>query len=159
MNDTQTQLKSLFDGERGARLFAADALIAQGSASVESLVGTLQDANAAAELRWRAAVMLGWIGDSSAIDALLHATHDGAWEVRHSAVWSLGMIGDARGFDALRQIATTGTPDEQINYIAALGMFMIDRESAQSALSAALDSSDTVARAWAHSALNSMQFR
>lgn len=135
-----------------ARLQAECALAEAGRALIPDMLGLVGDASAAVEARWRAIMILGDLGDADAVDALMTAAADPAWDIRHSAVWSLGMIGDARAFDLLLRVASTGT-DEQVPYVAALALGQIDRPRAVTVLGQlhAAPPSDA-ARRTAHSA-------
>jgi HEAT repeat protein len=116
-----------------ARLQAECALAEAGRALIPDMLALVGDSSAAVEARWRAIMVLGDLGDADAVDALMTAAADPAWDIRHSAVWSLGMIGDARAFDLLLRVASTGT-DEQVPYVAALALGQIDRQRAVTVL-------------------------
>ena len=81
---------------------AMAALERMGEPAVAPLVTMLdsQDAHA----RSNAAQALGWIGSSSATEALVHILkQDGHGEVRAQAAWALGEIGDPAGRRALER--------------------------------------------------------
>jgi HEAT repeat protein len=55
-------------------------------------------------------LVLGKLGDRSAIPAILDAAKDLDPETRLYAVWSLGMLGDPRGFDAVLEASRAEDP-------------------------------------------------
>lgn len=124
-----------------------------------ALIDLLRDSSQPTEARWRAAVILGAIGAESALDALIAALTDPSWDVRHSAAWALGALRHPHGFDPLYQIVMSTIKDEQIPYVAAIGLAQIDPERGLAALRAAADHADPTIRSIARSALTSLSYR
>ncbi|MGB7787343.1 HEAT repeat domain-containing protein [Methanoregula sp.] len=54
--------------------------------------------------RWKAAEMLGRIGDTDAVEELIGTLWDDDARVRLKAAWALGMIGDARALHPLQRL-------------------------------------------------------
>jgi len=54
--------------------------------------------------RWKAAEMLGRIGDTDAVEDLIGTLWDNDARVRLKAAWALGMIGDARAIHPLQRL-------------------------------------------------------
>jgi len=54
--------------------------------------------------RWKAAEMLGRIGDPAAVDALIETLWDDDERVRVKAAWALGQIEDPRAIPSLRRL-------------------------------------------------------
>ena len=54
--------------------------------------------------RWKAAEMLGRIGDPAAVDPLIDTLWDDDARVRLKAAWALGQIGDVRALGPLRRL-------------------------------------------------------
>jgi HEAT repeat protein len=54
--------------------------------------------------RWKAAEMLGRIGDAAAVEELIGALWDDDARVRLKAAWALGRIGDARAIHPLQRL-------------------------------------------------------
>jgi HEAT repeat protein len=54
--------------------------------------------------RWKAAEMLGRIGDPAAVDPLIDTLWDDDARVRLKAAWALGQIGDMRALGPLRRL-------------------------------------------------------
>jgi HEAT repeat protein len=100
---TEALLAALADPQPTARWHVAmGALERMGEPAVAPLVAMLdsQDAHA----RRNAAQGLGWIGSSSATEALVHAVRkDGDATVRGQAAWALGEIGDPAARRALER--------------------------------------------------------
>ncbi|MFQ3568040.1 MAG: HEAT repeat domain-containing protein [Aggregatilineales bacterium] len=140
------------------RITADVALMNAGAAAVEPLLACLNDLSRPLEMRWRAAVNLGSIGDSRSLEALIAALNDEAWEVRHSAAWALGRLADQRGFAALVTFVEHPSVDEQIPYVIAMALIDIDQAAAQQVLQHALSSPHEDVRSWAHSALLNLDF-
>jgi HEAT repeat protein len=89
-----------------------------GKLAVQPLVGLLADANP--EVRWRAIVALGWIGDTEAVEPLLVTLNDRVWEVRQNAAWALGQIGDHLAAEYL--FTAMHDEDEQVCVLAAYAL-------------------------------------
>lgn len=87
-------------GSVGSRwITVKDALVQIGGPSIEPLIELLN--NKDSELRRRAALALGEIGDTRAIDALLLALNDEASNVREYAFKAIGSIGDEKTVEPL----------------------------------------------------------
>lgn len=54
--------------------------------------------------RWKAAEMLGRIGDPAAVEALIETLWDDDSRVRLKAAWALGQIGDQRAIHPLQRL-------------------------------------------------------
>lgn len=54
--------------------------------------------------RWKAAEMLGRIGDPAAVEELIGTLWDDDERVRLKAAWALGQIGDPRAIPSLRRL-------------------------------------------------------
>ena len=54
--------------------------------------------------RWKAAEMLGRIGDTDAVEDLIGTLWDDDARVRLKAAWALGQIGDARAISPLQRL-------------------------------------------------------
>ena len=54
--------------------------------------------------RWKAAEMLGRIGDTDAVEELIGTLWDDDARVRLKAAWALGQIGDARAIPPLQRL-------------------------------------------------------
>lgn len=143
------------------RLAAESAAITVGNAVVHELISLLEDTSNDTEARWRAAVVLGEIGHSEALSALLNAAVDSDWDVRHSAVWSLGfMPNDERAFAALQAVATQPKLDEQINYVAAMRLLDYNERGHSILQACASDpGADPNVATWARSALANIHYR
>jgi HEAT repeat protein len=100
---TEALLTALADPQPTARWHVAMAALERmGEPAVAPLVAMLdsQDAHA----RRNAAQGLGWVGSSSATEALVHAVKkDGDATVRGQAAWALGEIGDPAARRALER--------------------------------------------------------
>jgi len=114
--------------ELRTRLEAAAALMAQGSAALDLLIPALD--HTVEEVRWRAATVLGWIGDARAIEPLYRrgkhedyaVKYNVAWALGNVA-WALGQIGDAAAIPHLMEIVHAGeseSPDVRYNAAMAL---------------------------------------
>jgi len=111
------------------------------------------------ESRWRAAIALGKLHDLEAVGALNGLTRDPAWEMRHSAVWSLCLLADAATMEILAAICSSEKLDEQINYIAAMGLAADFGEQGKQILEANLRHHDASVRAWARCSLANVAYR
>ncbi len=146
----QLILNDLDARDLGARFDAGKRLL--DAQAVEPLLALVSDPSAPNEARWRAVILLGWLGDAQAVEPLLALLTDASWDVRNSAVWSLGMIGAAAAFDPLARVLHT-SKDEQVPYIAALMLIRLDAARARTLLTAALSHSDESVQRIARSAL------
>lgn len=91
-----------------------------GDTLLRALTETLHNGDAGA--RWRAAQLLGWLGDAAAVESLISALSDEAWEVRFSAVWALAVLCHPRGGEALRDVFHNTRSEEQVRFTAASGL-------------------------------------
>jgi HEAT repeat protein len=157
MPEHETEIIRLAAPDLAARIAADSALHDPDCAA--ALIALLRDSGQPTEARWRAAVILGAIGAADALDALIAALADPSWDVRHSAAWALGALRHPRGFDPLQQIVMSTVKDEQIPYVAAIGLAQIDPERGLAALRAAADHPDPTIQSIARSALTSLSYR
>lgn len=107
--------------ELRTRLEAAAALMAQGSAALDLLIPALD--HTVEEVRWRAATVLGWIGDVRAIEPLYRRGKHEDYAVKYNVAWALGQIGDAAAIPHLMEIVHAGeaeSPDVRYNAAMAL---------------------------------------
>lgn len=107
--------------ELRTRLEAAAALMAQGSAALDLLIPALD--HTVEEVRWRAATVLGWIGDARAIEPLYRRGKHEDYAVKYNVAWALGQIGDAAAIPHLMEIVHAGeaeSPDVRYNAAMAL---------------------------------------
>ncbi|MEZ4669438.1 MAG: HEAT repeat domain-containing protein [Anaerolineae bacterium] len=98
------------------------ALLQSGSAVVPELTAALSPAHDV-EIRWRAAAILGWLGDLTAIPALVEASEGAGYELKYNCIWGLGQIGDKAALPALLTIVQADeneSPD--VRYNAALAL-------------------------------------
>jgi HEAT repeat protein len=65
------------------------------------------------DTRWKAAEMLGRIGDEAAVEELIGTLWDDDARVRLKAAWALGKIGDARAIHPLQRLYRMETEDAQ----------------------------------------------
>lgn len=153
------QLASLNSSDLGTRMAAESALKAGEAGAVAALIGLLEDAAQPEEVRWRAAIILGDIGAYEAVSPLLAAAGDACWEIRHSAIYALGHLRAAVAFDVLCQQVMRAAGDEQIPYVAGLGLMQIDPERARALLEAAAHDPEPAVCAVARSVLASVAAR
>ncbi|MCK9306013.1 MAG: HEAT repeat domain-containing protein [Methanoculleus sp.] len=92
--DLQTLLSQLSDPDKAVRAEAACGLAAIGKPAVSACIALLQ--NSDWKVRYRAAEVLGQIGDGEAYAALTAALDDGKDHVRYMAAKGLGLLGDPR---------------------------------------------------------------
>jgi len=95
-------IEKLKDENLDVREKAAEELVQIGIPAVQALINTLrlEEDN---ELKWRAARILGEIGDTRAIPALIECLREESADVREQAAWALGKIGDQNAFLPLIQ--------------------------------------------------------
>lgn len=153
----ETHIDQLINPDIATRLQADSDL--HDPAYADALLAVLTDPARSNEMRWRAAVILGAIESHAAIETLIGALADPSWDVRHSAAWALGHLRDARGFDPLYAVVTSAVKDEQIPYVAAIGLTQIDRERGMTALQAAAQHPADEVMSIARSALTGLRFR
>lgn len=136
------QIASLSSADLGTRVAAESSLKTDTDAQIiPTLARLLNDPAQPLEARWRAAIILGDRTESdhrdAVIAALLNALGDEAWEVRHSVVYALSHLHVAQAYDGLRAEVMKAYKDEQIPFVAGLGMIQIDPAQAQTDLEAA----------------------
>jgi HEAT repeat protein len=153
----QLLLSHLSSANLAERLQAENDLADEGAPVVETLIGILENRSAPPEARWRAAMILGDVGDARAVEPLIRQMDDPEWAVRHSATWALGMIRDPRAFAPLRDLLLGGSLDEQVPYVAGMGLCCIDSTAAECVLRAAVTEENEAARRVALSALAVMR--
>lgn len=143
------RIENLFAPELIDRLQTGGELIAAGARSLDALVAALRHPQM--EVRWRAAVALGWLKDPRAVEPLI-ALMDGAeYEVKVNAAWALGQIGDPRAVSPLLAVMRgEDATDPDVAYTAALALL---RCGAQEALRDCLDSPYEYTFRTAHAAL------
>ncbi|MHC4586362.1 MAG: HEAT repeat domain-containing protein [Planctomycetota bacterium] len=91
--DVQGIMQAFQHGDSHMRSEASAALIKIGEPAVESLILALKDVKT--EVRWMAAIDLGYIGDARAVEPLTNAmTTDPDMDVRYHAENALGKIRD-----------------------------------------------------------------
>ncbi len=125
----QTLVYQLSHAETTARVHAEHALIHEGDPL--PLIALLQDTSAPKEGRWRAAAILGDLADNRALESLVTALHDDDPDVRNWAAWSLCALDHPGAFAALSDLVLNGAADEQIPFMAGLGMINRDRARAE----------------------------
>lgn len=157
MLEHETEISRLAAPDLATRIAVDSAL--HDLAYTDALIALLRDDSQPTEARWRAAVILGAIGAQAALDALIAALADPSWDVRHSAAWALGALRHPGGFDPLHRIVMSTVKDEQIPYVAAIGLAQIDPEHGLAALRAAADHADPTIQSIARSALTSLSYR
>jgi HEAT repeat protein len=79
------------------------------SRAVAPLSRILGDRVQGARLRGYVAEALGYLGDVTAVGALIRALSDPSAEVRYWAAFALGQIGDRRALPRLRKLAASDT--------------------------------------------------
>lgn len=97
--DLQTLLSRLSDPDKAVRAEAACGLAAIGKPAVSACIALLQ--NSDWKVRYRAAEVLGLIGDGEAYAPLAAALDDGKDHVRYMAAKGLGLLGDPRAVTPL----------------------------------------------------------
>jgi len=152
------RLADLADSNPISRIAAENALISAGESACEPLIAAVLDPQTDSEARWRAACVLGKIGGSQAVDSLLAVLNDSAWDLRHSAIWSLGVLGDSRAFEPLLAVVNDDQKEEQIRFVAALGLTYINQSQAVEALQAAARHTSPGIRRTAKSALARLEY-
>lgn len=151
-------IHDLHDPDTAVRLTAEASLIGAGADAVERLAAVIRDPDMPVEARWRACCALGDIGAAAAVGPLIDTLNDPAWEVRHSVVYALAHLRDPRGFDPLLDVLMRGFKDEQIPYVAAIGLTQIDAARGDEALRQAADHPDDVVSSIARSALTGLAY-
>ncbi|HYO89068.1 MAG TPA: HEAT repeat domain-containing protein [Candidatus Limnocylindrales bacterium] len=140
------------------RLEGDAALVAQGTVAEAPLIALLRDTDAPDEARWRAAFTLGTIGSPAAMPTLTAGLRDASWSVRHACACALGEMADPAAALALWAVVTAPVPDEQVNYVAAIGLLRVNRSQGEAMLRAAAAGSSRAGRNTAISALASLAY-
>ena len=102
-------------GDRSARKYASDALVAIGGPAVKPLIGGLKDRG----VRKYASEALIWIG-SPAVKPLTEALKGGDKDLRECIARVLGQVGDPRARKVLR--AARSDPDQTVRKVAREGL-------------------------------------
>lgn len=117
-------IENLHAPELPVRLHTGSALAAAGALDV--LIAALRHDEL--EVRWRAVVALGWLGDARAIEALTGLLPGAPYEIKINAVWALGQIGDARAVETLLAlIHAEDALDPDVAYNAALALLRLGK--------------------------------
>jgi HEAT repeat protein len=143
---------ALADSDREIRETATRALVKIKGGAVEHLLATLK--SGPKELRARAAVVLGYIGDSRAVEALMGALADREPAVRGAAAEALASYKDSRSVDPL--LALLRDPDAQVRFSAVGALWRVGDTRANEPLAAALRDKDPSTRKRAAQALGDM---
>ncbi len=133
--------------------------LTDGANDLPALRKNAMSRNSDLESRWRAVITLGKLHDAEAVSALIALTTDAAWEMRHSAVWSLCALADTAALNTLIDICSSGKLDEQINYIASMGLAAQFGERGKRVLEANLRHENSSVRAWARCSLANVRYR
>jgi HEAT repeat protein len=139
-----TLINQLCHDDVMVRVHAEHALIHAGDPL--PLIALLDDAAAPTEGRWRAAAILGDLADARALEPLIHALADADPEVRNWAAWSLCALNHPAALDALTAIIVNGAADEQVPFMAGLGLIRWDRARAEAVFAQAALSPNEVTR-------------
>ncbi|NWF70319.1 MAG: HEAT repeat domain-containing protein [Chloroflexi bacterium] len=150
-------VRALRAGDTLAKIAAADALAALGAPAVPALLETLGSGDA--ETRWRAAAALGWIDDSRSSAPLLALLHESDWSLRHSALWALAMKRDASISAGLFAVLLDASSEEQIRYLAAMGLAHQQQDALTNRLRALAQDDNELLRRPANAALINPAFR
>lgn len=132
--DLQALLARLFDPDKAARAEAMKGLVAIGKAAVPACIALLNDDDW--RVRYRAAEVLGLIGDDAAYTPLIAALDDGKDHVRYMATKGLGLLGDPGAVMHLG--AMQRDENEFVRLSAARSLGMIGGEEATGMLRTAL---------------------
>lgn len=128
-------LSRLSDPEKAVRAEAASRLAALGRPAVPACIALLQ--NDEWRVRYRAAEVLGLVGDGEAYAPLALALGDGKDHVRYMAAKGLGLVGDRRAVAHLGRMQHD--ENEFVRRSAASSLGKIGGEEAIGLLRAALD--------------------
>lgn len=110
--------------ELPVRLKAVGAFAAAGTPALDTLIAALKHADL--EVRWRAVVALGWIGDARAVEPLADLLWVSPYEIKINVVWALGQIGDVRAAALLlHAIHAEDVQDPDVAYNAALALLRL----------------------------------
>lgn len=124
-----------------------------GVRAVDELIALLNDPASGDDARWRAANLLGVLGDKRALSALIAALGDPSSDVQYHAAWALGTLGESAGFAPLEKVLHSTKFEEQANYAAAVALVRIDRAAGLHALEAAIAQGNEAAQRVARGAL------
>ena len=98
------------------------ALRQAGKTALSDLTAALAPTHAE-EIRWRAAALLGWLGDPAVIPALVQASEGAGYELKYNCIWGLGQIGDKASISALLAIVQADESESpDVRYNAALAL-------------------------------------
>lgn len=112
------------DKYSGLRWKAAEALTQIGTESVPYLINALE--NPDEDVRWKAAISLGEIGDRRAIDPLISLLGDEDRFVRSRAAYALGIMGEQVIQPLAEVLSTEKNPDLRLGAVMALGRIQAD---------------------------------
>mgnify|MGYP000954805386 FL=1 len=112
------------DKYSGLRWKAAEALTQIGTESVPYLINALE--NPDEDVRWKAAISLGEIGDRRAIDPLINLLGDEDRFVRSRAAYALGIMGELVIQPLAEVLSTEKNPDLRLGAVMALGRIQAD---------------------------------
>jgi HEAT repeat protein len=151
----EAALRDLRSKDPRARAAAADALgdVAGGPDRERARVGLESVlADERFEVRCTAALALGDLGLTAAVDALLARLDDSHPQARQTAIIALGKLGDARAFEPLAAVLRSGPPD--VRFQAARSLAELDPARAFEPLCSALSDPDAEVRESAAEALS-----
>jgi HEAT repeat protein len=142
-----------------SQLQACDALIQIGDPALPALHDLLNSPHV--EICWRVIITLGWIASQRSRRVIMNALNkQGAeWAVRHSAVWALGRIENTIVTRKLLSVLVAADTEEQIRYVAAMGLLTHQRPYAEEAMRLALDQKDENLTCAIQSAIINPHFR
>ncbi len=110
----------------------------QHSPAVAAALQTLQDDESTPVTRYNAFVTLCLHGDASAEvwhDVLLrHMQQSTDWGVRQNAAWAAGQLRSSGCVHGLAALVVNADEDEQVKYVAALGLVYIGDDTAMTVL-------------------------
>jgi HEAT repeat protein len=112
------------DKYSGLRWKAAEALTQIGTESVPYLINALE--NPDEDVRWKAAISLGEIGDRRAIDPLIRLLGDEDRFVRSRAAYAIGIMGEQVIQPLAEVLSTEKNPDLRLGAVMALGRIQAD---------------------------------
>ena len=159
MTMIETAIQNLSTDDIWQRFHAEDQLHSAGAAAQFRLIQHLADKSQAVESRWRALFLLGAISSDLSIDALMAARHDELDDIRQSAVWALGTVGDKRVFDLLAGMFADPDEDEQLRFVTASTLALLDPDHALPLLHAALNGTQDAQRRAARAVLANLAER
>ncbi|MCM2466153.1 HEAT repeat domain-containing protein [Methanoculleus oceani] len=137
--DLQILISRLSDPDKAVRVEAMRGLVALGRPAIPACIALLQ--NDDWKVRYRAAEVLGLIGDGEAYASLIAALDDEKDHVRYMAAKGLGLLVDPRAVARLRLMQRD--ENEFVQRSAARSLGMIGGEDAVLALRAALEGEAT----------------